>query len=407
MEIGGPGVSCDGGSVSSTGRKGASGGGIASAPCGVLEKPALQVGKDLAKPPVGAKIGAFSVIFSIIFLIKTERTAAARRVLKRFITENPVTGSLYKWRFERHFRGILAEHRSPCQVQPSKMLDTYAVRKGDRVIIVNLKDAVLGGMIADRFDILFSATIPAEEDGLKVVDYSRPKVHTLRNGLQFEFPSLPEAVAALDSQIGWYKPTQGDIIFDCGANVGVSCYHFSKMVGPTGRVISFEPDRISLGYLRKNIARHGLENVTVVEAAIGGADGKASFFSEGTVSSGMAHVLRRKSAGDVIEVPVISLRTAFSRYGTPNLCKIDIEGAEIEALESAAECFSSLEINFVVDTDHLVDDDTSTRRVEAIFRRAGYETETVGETLAVTYARPSAKPSVLETGKRFPWSREQ
>jgi FkbM family methyltransferase len=309
--------------------------------------------------------------------------------LKRLITGNPVTGALYKWRYERHLKHILASHRSPCQVYPTARHDCYAIRKGNGVIIVNLKDGVLGGMIADRFDLLFSATRPVEQKGLKVVDYSRPKVHTLNNGLQFEFPSLPEAVAALDSQVARYKPRPGDIVFDCGANVGISCYHFSKMVGPAGRVICFEPDQISLGYLRGNIARHGLENVTVVEAAVGGADGSAQFYSEGTVSSGMARVLARKPAGDVIEVPVLSLRTAFDRFGVPNLCKIDIEGAEIEALDSAADFLSTLKINFVVDTDHWVDGDTSAKRVEAIFRRAGYEAETVGDDVTVTYARPA------------------
>jgi len=168
--------------------------------------------------------------------------------------------------------------------------------------------------------------------------------------------------------------------------VGVSCYHFSKMVGPSGRVISFEPDQTSVAYLRRNVARHQLENVTVVEAAIGGADGTANFLAEGTVSSGMAHVLGRKSAGDVIEVPVISLATAFSKYGTPNLCKIDIEGAEIEALQPAAEHIAKLDINFVVDTDHWVDGKPTTERVEAAFRRAGYRTETVGGMIPVTYA---------------------
>jgi FkbM family methyltransferase len=318
--------------------------------------------------------------------MKKSPLAAARKGIKGLVTGNPVTGRLYKMRFERHLRRILVEHCSPCEVQPAKRHDCYALRKGDRVIIVSLKDAVLGGMIADRFDVLF-ATQPDEVNGLKVVDYSKPGLHTLTNGLQFEFSSLPENVSAIDDQIAWYKPKPGDIVFDCGANVGITSYYFSKMVGPGGHVICFEPDQISLIYLHRNIARHHLENVTVVEAAVGGADGTAHFFSEGTVSSGMARVLARKSAGDVIEVPVVSLATAFQQYGVPNLCKIDIEGAEIEALDSAAECFASLKINFVVDTDHWVNGEPTAKRVEAIFKRAGYETETLGEAIPVTYAR--------------------
>jgi FkbM family methyltransferase len=319
--------------------------------------------------------------------MKTTR-AAVRNILKRLVIGNPVTGLLYKYRFERHLKRILCSHRSPCEVYPTKRHDCYAVRKGDRVIIVNLKDAALGGSIADRFDWLF-VTKPDEENGLKVVDYSKPKLHTLSNGLQFEFPSLPESLSAADGQIAWYQPKPGDLVFDCGANVGVSCYHFSILVGPSGRVISFEPDQTNVGYLRKNISRHRLENVTVVEAALGGEDGSAKFISEGTLSSGMAHLLARSSSGDVIEVPVLSLETAFKRFGVPNFCKIDIEGAEIEALESAAKCFSSLKINFVVDTDHWVNGEPTAKRIEDIFKSAGYETETVANPVPVTYARPA------------------
>jgi FkbM family methyltransferase len=310
-----------------------------------------------------------------------------KKVLRNLINGNPVTGMLYKWRFERHLKGILSSHGSPCRVHPTKGRDCYGLRKGDRVIIVSLKDAVLGGMVADRFDDLF-ATVPVQQNGFLVVDYSRPKLHTLADGLQFEFPSLPEKLTAHEEQIARYRPKPGDLIFDCGANIGVSCYHFSKLVGPSGRVISFEPDLISVKYLRRNVARHGLDNVTIVEEAVGARDGTASFFSEGTLSSGLAHVLARKPEADVIEVPMISLSTAFERYGVPALCKIDIEGAEIELLDAAVDCISKHKINFVVDTDHWVNGEPTAKRIEAIFKRAGYQTETVGR-IPVTYASRS------------------
>ncbi len=308
-----------------------------------------------------------------------------KKVLKSLITGNPVTGALYKWRYERHLKRILLSHRSPCQVHPTKGHDCYGVRKGNRVIVVSLKDAVLGGMVADRFDDLF-ATVPSERNGLLIVDYSKPSLHTFANGLQFEFPSLPEKLAAHEEQTAWYKPKPGDLVFDCGANIGVSCYRFSKLVGSAGRVISFEPDLTSVEYLRRNVARHGLDNVTIVEEALGSHDGTVKFFSEGTLSSGVAHLVGRNPAAGVIEVPMLSLATAIERYGVPDLCKIDIEGAEIELLEGAVDCISKHKINFAVDSDHWVNGEATAKRVEAIFRRAGYETQTLGE-VPVTYAR--------------------
>jgi FkbM family methyltransferase len=159
-------------------------------------------------------------------------------------------------------------------------------------------------------------------------------------------------------------------------------------------VVCFEPDISNAGFLRKNIKRHSLENVTVVEAAVGGADGTAQFISEGTLGSGLSSVIKRYSAGDVITVPVIALRSAFEKYGVPNLCKIDIEGAEIDALEAALDSFRDFKINFVVDTAHIVGGEYTDKRVESIFRRAGYETLTVRKDFAtgseiITYGRPA------------------
>ncbi len=322
-------------------------------------------------------------------IMNKPKLSEARNSLKRWLVTNPVTRPIYKWRYERHLRRYLISNHSQCVVHPIKDPCCYALRKDDNVIVLSLlTDAHHGGMVSDLFDSMFSATISREENGLKFVDYSRPKVHTLANGLQFEFPSFPEEPEAISEYTEWYKPKPGDTVFDLGANAGISVYNFSKMVGPGGRVICFEPDQIILGYLRGNIARHRLDNVTLVEAAVGGADGTAKFLSQGTISSGMVHTHGGQAVGDVIEVPMLSLLTVFEKYGAPDFCKIDIEGAEMEALESAVDFISSHRINFVLDTGHRVDGEWTGKRVEEIFKRAGYRTETKHRLSLITYASP-------------------
>jgi FkbM family methyltransferase len=315
--------------------------------------------------------------------------SAARKFLKKLVIGNPLTRPLYKRRYERHLRRVLTENCGASGVQAEVMPDAFAIRKGDNVMKFGFQDAIHGGYMAQHFDTYFSATQSTKVNGLNVVDYSMPKVHTLANGLQFEFASFPEEADAIVGYTAWYQPKEGDLIFDLGANVGISVYHFSKMVGKSGRVVCFEPDPISLGYLRRNIKRHGLENVTVVESAVGGADGTVEFYAEGTLGSGMANLLGRDPVGDVITVPLVSLRTAFATYGVPSLCKVDIEGAEVAALDAAVDLIAPLKINFVVDTTHMVEGSFTDQRVEAIFKRAGYTTETVKADFLTTYARPA------------------
>jgi FkbM family methyltransferase len=324
------------------------------------------------------------------FQMKKSPSAAARKMLRRLILGNPFTGSLYKRRYERHLARSLKIHGSACEIHPAGRWDHYALRKGKNVIILSLlSDAHQATTVSDLFDSLFSATVPVEENGFNVVNYSGPRVHTLTNGLQFEFPSFPEEPEAVDEYVEWYKPKPGETVFDLGSNAGVTVYHFSKMVGPRGRVISFEPDRIILQYLKRNIARHKLDNVTLVEAAVGADDGTARFFTEGNLGSGLERSQQRRPAGDVIDVPVISLGSAFAKFGVPNFCKMDIEGAEVETLEAAVDELAAHKTNFVVDTGHLRNGEFTDKKVEAAFRRAGYQTETVRRQSIMTYARPA------------------
>jgi hypothetical protein len=206
---------------------------------------------------------------------------SVRDYLKSLALQNPLGEALFRWKFERHLTQVLLNNGIDCEVYPTKKRGCYALRKGQNVIILSLKDALHGNMVGDLFDSLFAATVPYEENGLRFVDYSGPKLHTLPNGLQFEFPSFPEESESFDQYTTWYTPKPGELVFDLGANAGISTCQFAKLVGPTGRVVCFEPDQVTLPYLRRNIARHNLDNVTLVEAAIGGEDGTADFYSEG------------------------------------------------------------------------------------------------------------------------------
>jgi hypothetical protein len=76
---------------------------------------------------------------------------------------------------------------------------------------------------------------------------------------------------------------------------------------------------------------------------------------------------------------------------------MDIEGAEIETLESTVDLISTKNIHFVVDTGHLRNGEFSDKKVEEAFRRAGYETETKYRLSIITYARPHAAASIART----------
>ena len=89
----------------------------------------------------------------------------------------------------------------------------------------------------------------------------------------------PEVVAKLRELL---KP--GMTFCDVGANMGVLTLLAARLVGPAGRVFSFEPFPQNAAVVRHNVALNGFANVTVVEAGVAEAKrrGPASTSRSGT-----------------------------------------------------------------------------------------------------------------------------
>lgn len=202
--------------------------------------------------------------------------------------------------------------------------------------------------------------------------------------------SFPEELSAIDGYFHWYRPKEGDLVFDIGAHCGVSTYHFAKLVGTRGRVVAFEPDPVNYSLLVRNLERHKLGNVEAHQMAVAGSCGQAPFSCEESIGSTLVRHSTRKSVGNVMMVETMSLERLFLKWGNPHLCKIDIEGAEIEVIESAVPFLNSShpQTNFALDTHHLVDGAYTSDRIEALFRKAGFDAETSVVGFRTTWARP-------------------
>lgn len=264
--------------------------------------------------------------------------------------------------------------------------------KNGRAMILAERHLIYTPDLTERFDLYFEPLVSEQRDGLRVLDFSRPGnlQRYAKSGLEFEMASWPEEEDAIEEYFRWYRPEAGDLVFDIGAHCGVSTYHMSKLVGPEGRVIAFEPDPGNLELLKRNVARHGLGNVSVQQAAIAGQAGRLPFSADGTIGSTLSALQGRQSVGAEVLVDVVTLEQAFAAFGTPRFCKIDIEGAEIEAIEAAQRAIGGNRIDFAVDTSHLQADGVPTKdRVEALFQSCGYDALSEARPLWTTWARPA------------------
>jgi FkbM family methyltransferase len=124
----------------------------------------------------------------------------------------------------------------------------------------------------------------------------------------------------------------GNVVYDIGANVGFYSLLASVVVGEAGHVYSFEPFPDNLRELRKHIELNRIENCTVIDAAVSSSDGEAIFDPSESRYTG-----RLSDAGS-LRVRTVTIDGLVSRkeIQSPNLMKIDIEGAEFECLRGAS-----------------------------------------------------------------------
>ena len=155
----------------------------------------------------------------------------------------------------------------------------------------------------------------------------------------YEIPVL-QALAKI-IQPGW-------VIWDCGTYLGYYTTFFSRMVRNSGRVVAIEPDARNLLRTRENAALNGCRNVTYIHAAVGAPDGKVEFILSDNTNSHLPGVYVGKNSLEYsrierndgcVLVDSLSLDQLWSKQGlpVPHLIKMDIEGAELVALEHVGQ----------------------------------------------------------------------
>jgi FkbM family methyltransferase len=123
---------------------------------------------------------------------------------------------------------------------------------------------------------------------------------------------------------------RGSTVFDVGAHVGEWTLLFSELVGPSGRVVAFEPDPVARASLRNNLEMNGISNVTVQQESLSDKAGKVLLRAE-RFGSGLSSIVRPHAPGGYSELEVEA--TTLDEYcGAralyPNWIKIDAEGSE-------------------------------------------------------------------------------
>ena len=255
-------------------------------------------------------------------------------------------------------------------------------KAGLSVIIPGDEDALL---VARNFEKLFNLRDMRHDGGR--IDFVKGV-----EAMGYKMDTTPAAVLEIESAIReynrFYKIRKGDVVFDCGAFHGLYGMFVSRDAGDGGKIYCFEPDDRNFMRLEKNIRANGIKNVIPVKKGLWNRSGKVRF-SEG--SDHGSHILigdADENGADFVDATTLEDFCRERRISRLDFVKMDIEGAELEAIEGSLNLISKSRINFGIASYHVRNGEKTFKKLETIFSGIGYRASTSNPGHLTTYAGP-------------------
>ena len=200
--------------------------------------------------------------------------------------------------------------------------------------------------------------LPQMRSGLK--SFLLNLVKTLLNRNDFE----PKMVKLFQTLI-----KEDYVVIDVGANIGCTSILFGELAN---QVISFEPSPTTFNLLQKNIKQSGLENITLLNYALGSSSSISEITYSPTNRSGgfisnktnirAGHITEKikiEKLDDIIgdlNIPKLDREGCRGNLGLPNrgvdFIKIDVEGFEKEVIEGAINTINKFQPIIVLELNH-------------------------------------------------------
>lgn len=131
--------------------------------------------------------------------------------------------------------------------------------------------------------------------------------------------------------MGGVRP--GDVIVDVGAYIGLYTIALAKRVGPTGRVVAFEPDKANFTALSENVALNSMQKrVDLRPLAVGETNGPVNFADRAASDSCVSNIAGPSRA----TIECVSLDQVFANERV-DILKVDVEGYEEKVIQGATD----------------------------------------------------------------------
>jgi len=167
----------------------------------------------------------------------------------------------------------------------------------------------------------------------------------------------------------FFTVEKGDVVVDAGAHVGCFTRLASKKAN---KVVAIEPEPVNLFRLKSNLRRWKANNVIVVEKGLWNSVSTISLHLRENYSVG--HSLFNSSLSESkvnVDVDTLDNILAELNISSVDFLKMNIEGAELEALQGAKETLKKTS-KVVVEAHHSRDGEKTAPRVAKALRNNGF-----------------------------------
>ena len=214
---------------------------------------------------------------------------------------------------------------------------------------------------SDRLAATNAKTVPAEQDkvfGIRLV--SSPE-----RSFWMKDPIDVDGLAYLLAEHSWFeaqvkdaKVRPGEIVLDCGAHVGVFTHHALK--NGAAKVVAIEPDPTNLECLRRNFKDEIASGRVIVfpQGVWSHPDTLTFFLGDTPAVNSVVAAPQQGFSGETtqIEVTTVDLIIQTLNLERVDYIKMDIEGAEREALRGAMNTLRQYRPRLFLDSYHRRDD---------------------------------------------------
>ncbi len=188
------------------------------------------------------------------------------------------------------------------------------------------------------------------------------------NGVELLVPKVLEGILPKSPSIEYFDyehypylglkllVSPGDTVLDLGASYGVMSCLISKMCGGEGKVFAFEANPSVMEMAKELANLNKLKNIKFINKFVGEKSGASTDFfvvpgAQSVASTQNPEIVKFHSDAIPTKVDTIAVDDFVEETEiTPNVCKIDVEGAEYIVAKGMQKLLSNHNVDLVIET---------------------------------------------------------